>query len=349
MDIEAIAAKVRTKIRAESKEESTADAYCGWTRRYLKFCQKRKLSKANCKAEKAVEMFLSSLANDDDVTANTQNQAFSALCYLYRKVFERPLENVSALRAKRPETVREVLDQSELVELFNRLKGKPALVSRMMYASSFRIGEVFQLRIKDISFQRRQIVIHDAKGHKGRIVPFPEILHDQVRLQIESMRVLWKHDQADGLNGVSLPYAYGRKHPAARNLFAWYYLFSADEYSKCPRTGMLLRHHQDSGNVGRQIKAAADSCGFAKHVTSHCLRHSYATHSLESGVPIHVVQAIMGHVNIETTRRYLHVSKDGITSAKSPLESLELNKPPLEDLLRNPPEQERPKLRVFAG
>ncbi len=227
-----------------------------------------------------------------------------------------------------------------------------ALVSMIRTNTTNELLEAFGCKLVEriLSFERRQAVIHDAKGHKGRIVPFPEILHDQVKLQIESMRVLWKHDVADGLNGVSLPYAYGRKHPAARKLFAWYYLFSADEYSKCPRSGMLLRHHQDSGHVGRQIKHAADACGFAKHVTSHCLRHSYATHSIENGVPIHVVQAIMGHANIETTQRYLHVAKDGITSAKSPLEQLERKSPPLETILRNPPTpQESPRLRIFAG
>jgi integron integrase len=348
VNVDEICLALRTKIRAESKEESTADAYCGWVRRYLKFCKERRYTKANCAAEKAVELFLSDLANTHDVTANTQNQAFSALCYLYKKVWDRPLVDVSALRAKRPETEREVLDESEIVELFSRLKGKPALVARMMYGCSFRIGEVMNLRIKDISFKRRQIVIHDGKHHQGRRVGFPPILHDQVELQIESMRVLWKYDMADGLNGVSLPYAYGRKHPAARKLFAWYYLFSADDYSRCPRSGMLLRHHQDSGHVGRQIKMAAGACGFHKHVTSHCLRHSFATHSLESGVPIHVVQKIMGHKSIETTQRYLHVAKDGITSAKSPLEGLEKVEPPLKEILSTPP-AERPQLRVYAG
>jgi integrase len=284
------------------------------------------------------------------VTANTQNQAFSALCYFYSKVLERPLVDVSALRAKRPETVREVLDESELIELFSKLKGKAALVARMMYGCSFRIGEVFNLRIKDISFKRQQITVHDGKHHKGRIVPFPKILHDQVALQIESMKVLWKYDMIDELNGVSLTYAYGRKHPAARKLFAWYYLFSADDYSKCPDTGMLLRHHQDSGHVGRLIKEAADSCGFYKHVTSHCLRHSFATHSLESGVPIHVVQAIMGHKDVQTTMRYLHVAKDGVTSAKNPLESLEHDVTPLAKVVRNRAQVSvKPTLKVFAG
>jgi integron integrase len=346
MDIDKILRDLRTKIRAEQKEESTADAYCNWTRRFLKYCQASKLSKGNCSAEQAVTQFLSMLANDQDVSANTQNQAFSALCYLYAKVFERPLVGVSALRAKRPDTIREVLDQSELIELFDQLSGRAALVARMMYASSFRIGETVAIRIKDISFERCQIAIRGAKGQKDRMVGFPPILHDPVRLQIESMRVLWKHDMADGLNGVSLPKAYGRKNPSAHKQFACWYLFASDHYSRAPISGHLLRHHQDSGHLGRQISEAAQRCGFDKRVTSHCLRHSFATHSIENGVPIHVVQKIMGHTDIRTTERYLHMAKDGVTAAKSPLE----------DLLRHPEavaemraESERPfKLRVVG-
>lgn len=167
------------------------------------------------------------------------------------------------------------------------------------------------------------------------------------------MRVLHSHDVAEGLNGVSLPYAWGRKSPSSHMSFAWWYLFTADDYSKCPHTGKLYRHHRDMGNIARQIKQAVERAGIDKRITSHCLRHSFATHSLESGVPIHVIQALMGHTSIETTQTYLHVSKDGPTSAKSPIESL-VQKPPLAEMLRNPqparPAQTRwPQLRVFAG
>jgi integrase len=247
------------------------------------------------------------------------------VCYLYRHVLKRPLEGVSALRAKRPDHVRDVIDQSELIELFDTLSGLPLLAARMMYASSFRIGEIGNLRIKDISFERKQFVIRDAKGFKDRIVGFPEILHDSVRRQIDSMRVLWRHDVEEGLNGVSLPGSFGRKSPSAHKSFAWWYLFAADNYSKCPETGRMLRHHADMGNIARRIKEAAGRCGFAKRVTSHCLRHSFATHSIENGVPIHVVQKLMGHTDIATTERYLHMAKDGVSAAKSPLEQLLAN------------------------
>jgi len=227
------------------------------------------------------------------------------------------------LRAKRPDRIREVLDHSELVALFEKLHGPALLASRMMYASSFRIGEIGRIRIKDISFERKQIAIRGAKGEKDRVVGFPPILHDDVERQMESAKVLWRGDKADGLNGVSLPHAYGRKAGSAHLSWAWWYLLPADNYSRDPDSGRMLRHHRDMGHIARQIKEAAEAAEIPKHVTSHCLRHSFATHSIENGVPIHVVQKLMGHTDISTTETYLHVSKHGATAAESPLPKLE--------------------------
>lgn len=318
-------AQLRETIRSQGKADATADAYWGWIKRFLDYCRDNGIGKET-QAEKAVEKFLSALANEDDVSANTQNQAFSALCYFYRHVRKRPLVNVSALRAKRPDRVREVLDQSEIARLFDELNGVPLLCARMMYASSFRIGELGKLRVKDISFERKQIAIRGAKGEKDRYVGFTDCLHEAVERQIESMRVLWRYDVAEGLNGVSLPKAFGRKSSKAHLEFRWYYLFCADDYSRDPISGRLYRHRRDMGNVGRHIKDAANRAEIDKRVTSHNLRHSFATHSLEGGVPIHILQKLMGHTNIETTQTYLHASKDGATAAKSPLESI-LSKP----------------------
>lgn len=337
------------KIRSQGKALSTAECYWYWMDRFLQFCAKNKIGKET-KAEDAVTRFLSHLANRENVAANTQNQAFSALCYVYGVVLNRPLKDVQALRAKRPSRVREIVDQSELVQLFSELTGPALLAARMMYASSFRIGEIGKLRIKDLCFERKQIVIHGAKGEKDRIVGFPTILHEPVRRQIESMRVLWESDRAEGLAGVSLPHAWGRKSPSSRMNFAWWYLFTADNYSKCPQSGMMLRHHRDMGHIARQIKEAAERSGCTKRITSHCLRHSFATHSLENGVPIHVLQKLMGHTDLSTTETYLHVTKDGITSAKSPLESL-LGSATIADESRKlePPKEEYRPLRLFTG
>jgi integron integrase len=325
---------LRESIRMQGKSSKTADVYWMWCKRFLLFARDKRGAWVHPSElrERHVEVWLKHIANVDDVSANTQNQAFSALCYLYRHVLKQPLENVSAFRAKRPDRVRDVLDQEELVQLFDQLTGIPLLVARMMYASSFRIGEVGDLRIKDISFQRRQIVVRGGKGEKDRIVGFPAILHEDVQRQIEAVRLIWQADVARKQNGVSLPHRFGIKSPRSRLDFAWYYFLPSDHYSRCPHTGTMYRHHIDMGNVARRIKEAALRCGFAKRVTSHVLRHSFATHSLENGVPIHVVQRLMGHTSIETTQGYLHMAKDGVSAAKSPLEQL----------LANPPQREKP-------
>jgi integron integrase len=341
--------QLREKIRSQGKADSTADAYWYWIERFLRFAKARRghwVGPADM-GRRQVEIFLSYLANTENVSANTQNQAFSALCYLYRDIVGKPLENVSALRAKRPQTIRDVIYVSEVVRLFDELHGVAKLVAMLMYASSFRIGEVGRLRLKDISFERKQIAIRNSKGEKSRVVGFPECLHVPVQRQVESMTVLWRHDVAHGLNGVSLPKAFGRKSPNAHKELAWWYLFAADNYSRCPASGRLLRHHIDMGHIGRQIKEAAIRAEIPKRVTSHVLRHSFATHSLENGVPVHVVQALMGHDSLETTQGYLHVTKEGVTAAKSPLESLLAN-PQVAIDIRNE-QQKKPQLRVFAG
>lgn len=340
---------LRRKIRSQGKQKSTADAYWHWIERFLRFARNKRGEWVHPKdmGNRQVEIFLSDLANRHNVSATTQNQAFAALCYLYRHVICQPLEDVSALRAKRPSTIRDVLDQSELLQLFDHLTGQAKLVAQMMYGCSFRIGEVGRLRLKDFSFERRQIHVHHSKGEKSRVVGFPECLHEPVRRQMESVKVLWKHDNAECLNGVSLPHAFGRKSPSAHLELAWYYLFPADNYSQCPATGRLLRHHRDMGHVARQIKSAVRQAGIPKRITSHCLRHSFATHSIENGVPLHFLQKLMGHSSLETTETYLHVAKTQATAAPSPLAALLANPQPIID--RRRAKAEPPKLNIYAG
>jgi site-specific recombinase XerD len=244
---------------------------------------------------------------------------------LYREIIKQPLEGVNALRSKRPETVREVVDQSELIKLFQALRGVELLSAQLMYACGLRIGDAVKIRIKDISFERCQIHIHSGKGDKSRYVGFPKILHESVKQQIESMRVLHADDIRQGLNGVSLPDGFGRKSPKAHTEFAWWYLFASDNYSRCPRSGNLYRHHRDKSHIGRLIKDAVAKAGIDKRITSHCLRHSWATHSNEMGVDIRTIQVLLGHSDIRTTEIYVHANKDRATASKNPMEALLAN------------------------
>jgi integron integrase len=348
MDIEK---ELCNQIEVKGLSRSTKKVYWHWWQAYVKYLKTSKIG-SETKAERAVEIFLTFQAKQKHVSANTQNQAFSALCFIYRWVIKRPLVGVSALRSKVPDSIRDVVDQSEIVLLRPNLPPLPLLCADLIYGCGVRIGEVGRIRIKDLHFERMQIFVREGKGKKDRPVPFPESLHDRVRSQIESMRVLWRYDVENGLNGVSLPFAFGRKSPSAHLDFAWYYLFSADDYSKCPDTGHLLRHHRDMSHIGRQINQAAKKAGIAKRVTSHCLRHSNATHSLESGVPVHWVQANLGHESLETTERYLHVAKNGATSAQSPLTAL-LSSAGSIQAPEHPQQKQKqnntPKLKLFVG
>jgi integron integrase len=316
-----IETKIRDRIRLQHKSSATADAYVHWFGRFLSFCKSNGIG-SETKAEKAVEKFLAFLAVKERVSANTQNQAFSGLCYVYREVLNRPLVDVAALRAKRPDRTRSVCDQSELKLIFQAMTGPNLLGCQLMYAAGLRSGELGCIRINDIDFNRRQIHIWGAKGAKDRLVQFPSVIHEAVQLQIESVRVLWKMDVSEKLNGVSLPDAWGRKSPTSRLDFAWYYLFASDSYSRCPHSGNLYRHHRDQSGYSKALKDAVRKCGIPKRITPHCLRHSFASHSIEGGVPIHTLKELLGHTSIETTETYLHVSKDGVTAAESPLEKL---------------------------
>ena len=339
--------RLRERIRLQGKSRETAKSYWSWVVRFLDFNKSQGVG-SETKAERAVERFLTHLANREHVAANTQNQAFSAICYLYREVLDRPLENVSALRSKRPNRTRDVCSVQDMQEILARLSGLNLLGIRMLYGCGLRIGELVALRIKDLDVNRRQIHIWDAKGSKDRLVQFPEILRQAVALQIESVKSIWKNDVAGKLGGVSLPFAFGRKSPRSRLDLAWYWLFPSDHYSRDPDTGNLYRHHRDPSGFSKALKQSVIDAEIPKRITAHCIRHSFATHCLDDGMPIHVLKELMGHNDIATTETYLHVTEDGVTAARSPLESLE-------GLLANPvlrpvAEAVEPvRLRVFAG
>lgn len=324
MNKEALKQKMLHRIRATGRSEATFTTYWHWCNKYIAYLMLNKTAfSTDASSREKVERWLSSLANSKEwVSKNTQNLALQAVCYMYREVLKQPLEGVNAMRAKRPDNVREVIDQSEIARLFAELRGVELLACQLMYGCGLRIGDVVKIRIKDISFERSQIHIHSGKGDKSRYVAFPECLHDSVSRQIDSMRVLHADDVRQGLSGVSLPDGFGRKCKSAHLDFCWWYLFASDNYSRCPRSGSLLRHHRDKSHLGRAIKNAARRAGLEKRVTSHCLRHSWATHSNEMGVDIRTLQVLLGHTDIRTTEIYVHANKDKATASLNPLQVL---------------------------
>lgn len=312
------------RIRATGLSDETFKTYWYWCEQYIQFLKRNSndFRSTSITSREKVERWLSQMANGREwVSKNTQNLALQSVCYLYRHILKQPLDGVDALRSKRPDNVREVVDQADILKLFNSMRGVEQLAAMMMYGcSGLRIGDVVKIRVKDVSFERKQIHIHSGKGDKSRYVAFPECLHERVRKQIESMRVVWQDDVRQGLNGVSLPDGFGRKCKSAHLDFAWWYLFASDNYSRCPRSGILYRHHRDKSHLGRLIKDGVAKAGLNKRITSHCLRHSAATHANEMGVDIRTIQVLMGHSDIRTTEGYVHANKNKATASTNPLQ-----------------------------
>lgn len=341
--------QMERKIKLQGKAKATFTTYWCWCENYFRHCRDH-YQKWTHPAELGrddIERWLTWLTADQHISKTSQNVALQSVLYLYREVLGIQIENVNAMRSKRPTHVRDVLDQSEVMALFEQMSGVELLAAQMMYGCGLRIGDLLSLRWKDVSFERKQLTVKDAKGDKWRYTSFPECLHDPMRRQLESVKVLWRHDQQDNPNGVSLPNALRRKAPSYANQLGWYFCFCSDNLSRDDE-GVLCRYHRDSSHIARCIKEASQRAGIIKRVTSHVLRHSFCTHSHESGVSLKTLQQLLGHNDIRTTEIYTHADKNAATASKSPLEQL----------LENPGHRKQPEpepgakpiiLKVFAG
>jgi integron integrase len=268
-----------------------------------------------------VEAFLSYLAVSRNVAASTQNQAKSALLFLYKEVLgvELPwLDDVES--AKRPQRLPVVLTHAEVDALLSRMRGTNGLVARLLYGSGLRLLEAARLRVKDVDFSRREILVRDGKGAKDRVTMLPSSLIEPLRAHLVLVRQLHEQDLAVGLGAVYLPYALERKYPNAPREWAWQYVFPSERVSDDPRSGRRRRHHLDEQNVQRAMRAALREAGITKPATPHSLRHSFATHLLQVGYDIRTVQELLGHKDVQTTMIYTHVLNRGGRSVHSPLD-----------------------------
>lgn len=267
--------------------------------------------------------FLTHLAVAGQVAALTQNQAKSALLFLYREVLgiELPwLDDVES--AKAPRRLPVVLTQAEVVALLARLDGTNALVCRLLYGTGLRIMECLRLRVKDVDFERGEILVRDGKGFKDRVTMLPASLAPALREHMARVAELHRQDLAAGHGEVWLPYALERKYPNAGREWAWQYVFPSAKQSVDPRSGVVRRHHVADQAVQRALKRAVRAAGVAKPATPHTLRHSFATHLLESGYDIRTVQELLGHSDVSTTMIYTHVLNKGGRGVRSPLDGL---------------------------
>ncbi len=302
----------------------TFESYWYWIEQFLRFSRNGSQWVHPTEMDEVdVERFLTHLAVNGNVSPTTQNLAMQAILFMYRTVFGESLSGINAVRAKRPRRVPSVLSQEEVCRLLDHLKGDSWLVASMMYGSGLRIGEAVGIRIKDIDFDRNQLFVKGGKGKKDRVTCLSPSLTPCIRLQIERTKKLQEKDLELNQHGVSLPHCFEQKSPSARLAIPWYYLFCSQKLSRPPgKAGPLLRHHIHSCHVNRDISVAAKAAKIYKRVTSHILRHSFATHLLETGCDLKTIQELLGHSNIKTTSIYLHVDKYGQSSSISPLEKL---------------------------
>ena len=270
--------------------------------------------------EGEVRAFLEELAVGRGVAAATQNQAFSALLFFFSEVLKLPLGKVDALRAKRTTRLPVVLSREEVRRLLGGLEGTMSLIGRLLYGTGMRMMEAIRLRVKDVDFDRQQVIVREGKGSKDRVVMLPETLREPLREHLERVRILFNEDRAAGLPGVWLPGAYGVKDPKAGERWEWQWVFPSKSVGKDPRSEVRRRHHVHDNGVGKALGVAVRRAGIAKKITAHTLRHSFATHLLEGGADIRTVQELLGHSDVSTTMIYTHVlSRPGV-GVRSPLD-----------------------------
>lgn len=313
--------RIRDACRVRHYSLATERAYVAWYKQFVRWAGMKHPATL---AGDRVEAWLSYLATDREVSASTQRQALAAILFLYRQVLGLQLpwfENIT--RAKQPTRLPRVLSQSETRSIIEQLPRTSAgLAVALIYGTGMRQSDVLRLRVQDIDFERRVITIREGKGDKDRTTMLPRSLESGLRAQLAKRGRMHALDTMRGMVDVELPHALAAKYPNAPRQWEWQWVFAADDYSTCPRTGSIRRHHLHPKTINRTLSAAAKRAGVTKHVTAHVLRHSFATHLLEDGKDIRTIQQLLGHSDVSTTMIYTHVSNVGAAGVSSPLDRI---------------------------
>lgn len=310
--------RVRHALRLRRYSGRTAEAYCGWVVRFVRF---HGMKHPDQLGGEAIEQYLTHLAVERGVSASTQNQALSALLFLYVNVLDRPREDFRGfVRARRPERLPVVLTVREVFAVLERMRGVPRLMAALLYGSGLRVMECATLRVKDLDFERREITVRDGKGRKDRVTPLPLRIVEPLRAHLARWRAEHAAEVRSGGGAVVVPDALERKYRNAPREWAWQWVFPATK-TYCDReTGEVRRHHLHETVLQRAVREAAQAAGIAKPVTCHVLRHSFATHLLEAGQDIRTIQELLGHRDVATTMIYTHVLNRGGLGVRSPLD-----------------------------
>lgn len=318
---------LRERIRYLHYSLRTEQAYVYWVRSFVRYNgmrHPRELGKAE------VEGFLAHLANERHVSVSTHKQALCAILFLYRDVLGQELPWMQDLgRPKSRVRMPTVLSREEVARLLGVVaaSGTPGLIARALYGTGMRLTECLKLRVKDVDFDRSVFVVRQGKGGKDRIVMLPDVLREPLRAQLDRARDVWQRDRTAGVPGVEMPDALAIKLPRAGESWSWFWVWPAGALSVDPRSRVRRRHHLYHETIGRTIARAAGTARIGKRVTAHTLRHSFATHLLESGVDIRRVQELLGHSDVSTTMIYTHVLKSSAAGTPSPLDGMVIEAP----------------------
>jgi len=310
--------QVRNQLGTLHYSYRTEQQYLFWVRRFIVFHGKRHPAEM---AAAEVEAFLTHLAVDRQVSASTQNQALAALLFLYQKVLQVELPWLDGIvRAKLSRHLPVVLSPGEARDVLSQLQGEYWLIASLLYGAGLRLREALTLRVKDVQFEYRQLIVRSGKGGKDRSAILPDTLVAPLQEHLATVKALHEFATKHGHAGVELPFALERKYPNAHLQWGWQYVFPAKRPSRDPRSGAWRRHHVYPETVQRRVKDAVKAAGIAKPASCHTFRHSFATHLLERGYDIRTVQELLGHKDVKTTQIYTHVMRRGANAVQSPLD-----------------------------
>lgn len=312
--------KVSDAIRFKHYSRRTEQAYIQWVKRFILFHNKKHPKDMGANE---VTAFLTHLAVNRNVAASTQNQALSAILFLYKEVLQIKLpwlDNVT--RAKRPKRLPVVFSRDEIKAILSQYDGTRWILLSLMYGTGMRLMETVRLRVKDVDFAYKHILVRDGKGNKDRVTVLPNSLIEPLKTHLTKVHDMHERDLKDGYGEVYMPYALNRKYQNAPRSWAWQYVFPSKKLSTDPRSGDVRRHHLDESAIQKTLKQAIRNTGIVKHGSTHTLRHSFATHLLEDGYDIRTVQDLLGHKDVKTTQIYTHVLNKGAGGVRSPLEKL---------------------------
>ncbi|WP_051284448.1 integron integrase [Desulforegula conservatrix] len=313
--------QVRQVLRYHHYSLRTEKTYCDWIARFIRFhkCQIH----PSQMGKNEIEAFLSNLATDLKVSSSTQRQALNAIIFLYRQVLDievsDQLEPIKARKYNRPPVV---MTKNEVRKVLQNMSDTHLLMAKLLYGCGLRLMECVQLRVLDVDFDRNLVYVRGAKGGKDRVVNLPVNVKEELKNHIARVKDLHDKDILDGCGEVYIPEALARKYPNAAKEFRWKYVFPSRDLSADPRSGIRRRHHVLESGLQKAVKTAVEKSGITKKVSCHTFRHSFATHLLENGINIRIVQELMGHSDVKTTEIYTHVMEKDISRALSPIDSL---------------------------